>query len=147
MQNTVEQIEKAYDLLSEFTTPKARFPLYFLHIFRDDADVYAALEDKTIITGDERKMQYVMEYYAQKCDEFEAKVTALAIALGCSAYNLFFAAISDKDYIEDLEKTSVSSLGNLDGSLGAELICKNAGLREITTKKTLDEIRRMKLED
>ena len=143
-----ELLKNAYDLLCEFTTPKARFPVYFLRMFDGDEKVTEALifgKDKLL--EDTSKMQYVMDFYAQKCDEFENKVTMLAQALGCSAYNLFFAAISDEDYIEDIENISREKLVALKPGGDAAQICADVGLREVTTKKVLDEIRRMKLED
>ena len=71
-----ELLKNAYDLLCEFTTPKARFPMYFLLMFDGDEKVTEALifgKDKLL--EDTSKMQYVMDFYAQKCDEFENKVT------------------------------------------------------------------------
>ena len=61
--------------------------------------------------------------------------------------NLFFAAISDEDYIEDIENISCEKLVALKPGGDAAQICADVGLREVTTKKVLDEIRRMKLED
>ena len=109
-----ELLKNAYDLLCEFTTPKARFPMYFLLMFDGDEKVTEALifgKDKLL--EDTSKMQYVMDFYAQKCDEFENKVTMLAQALGCSAYNLFFACHKRRRLYRRYRKHLVREVGSI----------------------------------